>query len=201
MPCVLLWGGAWHGKVGEHFLTSTADINSYSCWFFFMQQVASGATGNYRQMEDTGFWMELVQHAEHHHKYVFICTLLWSVMHVACVSCCLIFLLNYKKTPTHRSSWVVAPFFSVASDSSYISFKTYAHFFCIPQCKHVKDAGIYWRKRTLQSCSAEGGTGGPEKIHLWVKGSHSAFHSQKAVGFAQLPMEALNSAFAFSEGD
>lgn len=89
-----------------------------------------------------------------------------------------------KKTPTHRSSWVVAPFFPVASDSSYISFKTYAHFSCIPQCKHVRDAGIHRRKRTLQSCTAEGGTGGPEKTHLWVKGSHAAFHSQKAIGFA-----------------
>lgn len=150
-----------------------------------MQQVVSGAAGNYRQMEDTGCCMNLVQRAEHHHKYVFICTLLWSVMDVACVSCCLTFLLNYlKKKSTHRSSWVVAPFFPVASDSSYISFKTYAHFSCIPQCKYVRDAGIYWRKRTLQSCTAEGGTGGPEKTHLWVKGSHSAFHSRKAVDFA-----------------
>lgn len=112
-----------------------------------MQQVLGGATGNYRQMEDTGCCMKLVQHAEQHHKYVIICTL-WSVMDVACVSCCLIFLLNYKKT-THRSSWVVAPFFPVASDSSYISFKTYAHFSCVPQCKHVRDAGIYWRKRNF----------------------------------------------------
>lgn len=53
-------------------------------------------------------------------------------------------------------------------------------------------------KETLQSCTAEGGTGGPEKTHLWVKGSHSAFHSQKAISFA---MEALSSAFACSEVD
>ena len=62
-----------------------------------MQQVVSGATRNYRQMEDTGCCMKLVQHAEQHHKYVIIRTLLWSVMDVACVSFCLIFLLNYKK--------------------------------------------------------------------------------------------------------
>lgn len=29
VPCVFLGDGAWHGKVGEHFLTSTADTNSY----------------------------------------------------------------------------------------------------------------------------------------------------------------------------
>lgn len=94
------------------------------------------------------------------------------------------FSIELLKKTAHRSSWVVAPFFPVASDSSYISFKTYAHFSCIPQCKHVRDAGIYQRKRTLQSCAAEGGTGGPEKTHLWVKGIHSAFRSQKAIGFA-----------------
>lgn len=108
-----------------------------------------------------------------------------------CYGCSMCELLSHfsiellkKKKSTHRSSWVVAPFFPVASDSSYISFKTYAHFSCIPQCKYVRDAGIYWRKRTLQSCTDEGGTGGPEKTHLWVKGSHSTFHSRKAVGFA-----------------
>lgn len=41
-----------------------------------MQQVVSGAARNYRQMEDAGCCMMLVQHAEQHHKYVFICTLL-----------------------------------------------------------------------------------------------------------------------------
>lgn len=40
------------------------------------------------------------------------------------------------------------------------------------------------KKRPLQSCTAEGDTGGPEKTHLWVKVSHSRFHSQKAIGFA-----------------
>lgn len=52
-------------------------------------------------------------------------------------------------------------------------------------------------KRTLQTCTAEGGTGGPEKTHLWVKGSHSAFHSQRAIGFSSAAHESTELSICF----
>lgn len=52
-------------------------------------------------------------------------------------------------------------------------------------------------KRTLQTCAAEGGTGGPEKTHLWVKGSHSVFHSQRAIGFSSAAHESTELSICF----
>lgn len=52
-------------------------------------------------------------------------------------------------------------------------------------------------RRTLQTCNAEGGTGGPEKTHLWVKGSHSVFHSQRAIGFSSAAHESTELSICF----